>query len=236
MSNVVPVVEICFASGHVAYGREREGISKTKSTTLLDKFRRGNEEEEKQEEGRIVDLNKSRDQRGGRDRTRERNEISLSLSFCISRRLPLILISSSSFFSFMKSAISSLSCLSLLLSSASLPPLPINLFFSLRSSGPRNEQRKSIGWHCGFVPTPAVLRSSTLVSAPVPSEEMKKRRVFVRYSLFLLLLFLGTKYRQVDLRDCDFYLIAIFVYSEFFSFFFLQFLYFEYRRVDYIID
>lgn len=83
MSNVVPVVEICFASGHVAYGREREGISKTKSTTLLDKFRRGNEEEEKQEEGRIVDLNKSRDQRGGRDRTRERNEISLSLSLVL---------------------------------------------------------------------------------------------------------------------------------------------------------
>lgn len=128
---------------------------------------------------------------------RETKSLSLSLSFCISRRLPLILISSSSFFSFMKSAISSLSCLSLLLSSASLPPLPINLFFSLRSSGPRNEQCKSIGWHCGFVPTPAVLRSSTLVSAPVPSEEMKKRRVFVRYSLFLLLLFLGTNEIQI---------------------------------------
>lgn len=130
---------------------------------------------------------------------RETKSLSLSFSFCISRRLPLILISSSSFFSFMKSAISSLSCLSLLLSSASLPPLPINLFFSLRSSGPRNEQCKSIGWHCGFVPTPAVLRSSTLVSAPVPSEEMKKRRVFVRYSLFLLLLllFLGTNEIQI---------------------------------------
>lgn len=25
MSNVVPVVEICFASGHVAYGREEGG-------------------------------------------------------------------------------------------------------------------------------------------------------------------------------------------------------------------
>lgn len=49
MSNVVPVVEICFASGHVACGGRRGGerISKTKSTTLLDKFRRGNEEEEK---------------------------------------------------------------------------------------------------------------------------------------------------------------------------------------------
>lgn len=123
-----------------------------------------------------------------------------SLSFCISRRLPLILISSSSFllffFSFMKSAISasreilclslslfslslSLFCLSLLLSSASLPPpLPINLFFSLRSSGPRNEQRKSIGWHCGFVPTPAVLRSSssTLVSASVDSVVTRRWR------------------------------------------------------------
>lgn len=40
-----------------------------------------------------------------------------------------------------------------------LPPprLSINLFFSLRSSGPRNEQRKSIGWHCGFVPSTVVL-------------------------------------------------------------------------------
>lgn len=49
MSNVVPVVEICFASGHVACEGRRGGerISKTKSTTLLDKFRRGNEEEEK---------------------------------------------------------------------------------------------------------------------------------------------------------------------------------------------
>jgi hypothetical protein len=37
------------------------------------------------------------------------------------------------------------------------PPLSINLFFSLRSSGPRNEQRKSIGWHCGFVPSTVVL-------------------------------------------------------------------------------
>lgn len=62
----------------------------------------------------------------------------------------------------------------LLLSSASLPLLPlpppssINLFFSLRSSGPRNEQRKSIGWHCGFVPSPVVLRFSLiLASAPV---------------------------------------------------------------------
>jgi len=36
-------------------------------------------------------------------------------------------------------------------------PLSINLFFSLRSSGPRNEQRKSIGWHCGFVPSTVVL-------------------------------------------------------------------------------
>jgi len=35
--------------------------------------------------------------------------------------------------------------------------LSINLFFSLRSSGPRNEQRKSIGWHCGFVPSTVVL-------------------------------------------------------------------------------
>lgn len=33
----------------------------------------------------------------------------------------------------------------------------INLFFSLWSSGPRNEQRKSIGWHCGFVPSTVVL-------------------------------------------------------------------------------
>lgn len=37
------------------------------------------------------------------------------------------------------------------------PLLSINLFFSLRSSGPRNEQRKSIGWHCGFVPSTVVL-------------------------------------------------------------------------------
>lgn len=35
--------------------------------------------------------------------------------------------------------------------------LSINLFFSLRSSGPRNEQRKSIDWHCGFVPSTVVL-------------------------------------------------------------------------------
>lgn len=42
---------------------------------------------------------------------RETKSLSLSFSFCISRRLPLILISSSSFFSFMKSAISSLSLL-----------------------------------------------------------------------------------------------------------------------------
>lgn len=42
-------------------------------------------------------------------------------------------------------------------SSAPLPLLSINLFFSLRSSGPRNEQRKSIGWHCGFVPSTVVL-------------------------------------------------------------------------------
>ena len=48
------------------------------------------------------------------------------------------------------------------------PPSSINLFFSLRSSGPRNEQRKSIGWHCGFVPSPVVLRFSLiLASAPV---------------------------------------------------------------------
>lgn len=37
------------------------------------------------------------------------------------------------------------------------PLLSINLFFSLRSSGPRNEQRKSIGWHCGSVPSTVVL-------------------------------------------------------------------------------
>lgn len=37
------------------------------------------------------------------------------------------------------------------------PRLSINLFFSLRSSGPRNEQRKSIGWHCGFVSSTVVL-------------------------------------------------------------------------------
>lgn len=77
-----------------------------------------------------------------------------SLSFCISRRLPLILISSSSFlllffffihekrdlrfardplpfsFSFLSLSLS-LFCLSLLLSSASLPPPSLSIYFSL---------------------------------------------------------------------------------------------------------
>lgn len=39
----------------------------------------------------------------------------------------------------------------------SISPLYQFIFLSSESSGPRNEQRKSIGWHCGFVSSTVVL-------------------------------------------------------------------------------
>ena len=172
---VVRVVEICFASGSRNSGEGRDA----RSTTLLDKFRAclpaclpATETKEKKRSSILTKVAISGADVIERGFSPPREiQLGFVLHFS-SSRLPL---SSSEFFlaeSLSRKARLHLATDQRESSSSSLSPtivflpllyhlLPpsasdsapsINLFFSLRSSGPRNEQRKSIGWHCGFVP------------------------------------------------------------------------------------
>lgn len=83
--------------------------------------------------------------------------------------------------------------------SRSPPLLSINLFFSLRSSGPRNEQRKSIGWHCGFVPSTVVLDLCIGTMYGTCSIKLKS----LLRSDVLLHLYLGTSFTFELCRNCQ---------------------------------